>query len=284
MSKLYETTVADIIHSMPERFRPEESGDANFVVGYECLGEGGGSWKVSVSKGAVTVKSVKGELKDCTTIVRASGANAFIGVILGKINPVEAQMAGTLKIEGDTNVLTTVLPRLFRPYTLPGEEGASETASAQPEELLMLSVVNSVGQRYATGPMMGKWFEGFKEKKFYASLCPKCGRTLIPPKEICSDCRVRCTEFVELGPKATLTQCEIAYYASPDPLTGRVRKTPYATIYMMLDGASDKDCFSMDRMKKEDMAKMKIGSRVQPVWADEPTGGFDDILYFELCD
>ena len=128
---------------------------------------------------------------------------------------------------------------------------------------------------------MGKWFAGLREKKFLANKCPECGRTQIPPREICAICRVRVNEFVELGPEGTVTNFDIVYFASPDPLTGAVRDTPYAPIYVVLDGASEREAFAFE-LKKEDISRIKVGARVRPVWAENPAGSFRDVLYFEL--
>lgn len=154
---------------------------------------------------------------------------------------------------------------------------------AQAEELISLKVVNSINHRFATGLHMGKWFQGLKEKKFYASKCPVCGRTQLPPREVCAECVVRNDEFIEVGPKATVANIDVVYYASPDPLTGQVRSTPYATIYLWIDGSTPQEGFSHD-LKPEDIGKVDRGTRVRPVWNEVRTGGFEDLLYFEIDD
>jgi uncharacterized OB-fold protein len=128
---------------------------------------------------------------------------------------------------------------------------------------------------------MGKWFEGFKEKKFLGNKCNVCGRTQVPPREVCAECRVRVHKYVELGPKGEICEMDVYYYASPDPLTGKVRETPYATIYILLDGSSPDDTVA-HRLKVSDIEKAKIGDRVRPVWAKKTEGAFSDLLYFEL--
>lgn len=150
-------------------------------------------------------------------------------------------------------------------------------------ELICLKAMNSIGQRFATGPVMGRWFAGLKERKFLANRCPVCGRTQIPPREACAVCRVRVRDFVEVGPKGTIAAYDLVYYAGPDPLTGKVRETPYVVLYIMLDGVTDQEAFSME-LKKEDIARLKTGARVRPVWAQSTTGSFGDVLYFELDD
>ena len=51
-----------------------------------------------------------------------------------------------------------------------------------------------------------------------------------------------------------MTNFDIVYFASPDPLTGAVRDTPYAPIYVVLDGASEQEAFAFE-FKKEDIGR-----------------------------
>ena len=153
---------------------------------------------------------------------------------------------------------------------------------AQAEELISLQVVNSIDYCFPTGPIMGKWFQGLKDKKFYATKCPSCGRTMTPPRGCCALCVVRSEEFVEVGPKGTVVNYDIAYYASPDPLTGKVRATPYSALFVKLDG-SNQDVFAHE-IKDEDIPKLKLGARVRPVWNDVRGGNIKDLLCFEIDD
>ncbi len=201
-------------------------------------------------------------------------AEVFVGLNLGLIDGTSAFTSGQVKVEGDIGA-AGLTAKLFEKFKLKGAEEA--------EEFISLKCVPSIEQRFSTGPIMGKWFEGLKEKKFYATKCPKCGRTQVPPREVCANCRVRCTEFVELGPKATVMEVDLVYYASPNPLTGETRETPYGNVYFMLDNATEEESVAHD-LKGEDFHRIKPGMRVRPVWAKERTGSFNDLLYFEIDD
>jgi len=135
--------------------------------------------------------------------------------------------------------------------------------------------------------VIGKFLNGLKDKKILANRCPDCGRTQIPPREICAKCRVRCDEFIEVGPKGNVRLLDTAYYASPDPLTGETRETPYGLIYVLLDGCKGQDVFTHflrdDQLDRVEMGwNEKKGSIVRPVWAEERTGSVFDIKYFEI--
>lgn len=151
------------------------------------------------------------------------------------------------------------------------------------KELISISVINSIDHRFATGPHMGKWFEGLKDKKFIASKCPACGRIQVPPREVCAECVVRSDEYVEVGPKATIANIDVVYYASPDPLSGQVRKTPYATLYLWMDGSTPGEAFTFD-LDPKDIPRAKRDVRVRPVWNEVRTGSVNDLLYFEIDD
>jgi len=264
-----DVTAKDIIDTVVERFRPDKAEGVNIIIGYDITGEGGGKWSIIVKDGTCTVK--EGLESDCTVTMQMD-AKVFVGLNLGLIDGTAAFTSGKVKIEGDMGA-AALSAGLFERYKVGVVEGA--------EELISLKCVPSIDQRFATGPIMGKWFDGLKEKKFYATKCPKCGRTQIPPREICAVCRVRCRDFVELGPKGTVTLIDDVYYASPDPLTGEVRETPYAGVYIVLDGATETEAFAHE-IKKEDIARIKPGMRVRPVWAEKRIGSYKDLLYFEI--
>ncbi|MCD6569919.1 MAG: SCP2 sterol-binding domain-containing protein [Deltaproteobacteria bacterium] len=261
----------DIIDSMEDRFRADKAEGVDMTIGYDLTGENGGKWSAKIKD--QTCKIEEGLVPDCTVTLQMD-AKIFVGLNLGLIDGTAAFTSGKVKIEGDMGAAATSAA-LFEKFQVAGAEEA--------EELISLKCVPSIDERFATGPVMARWFEGLKEKKFYATKCPKCGRTQIPPREICANCRVRCTEFVELGPKATVTYIDTVYYASPDPLTGSIRETPYAGVYVMLDGATEEENF-VHELKKEEFDRIKPGMRVRPVWAEKRTGGFRDLLYFEIDD
>ena len=74
------------------------------------------------------------------------------------------------------------------------------------------------------------------EKKILANVCPRCGRSQLPPREVCAVCRVAVHDFEEVGPEGLLRNFDVVYYASPDPVTGESREVPYASCYVELDG------------------------------------------------
>jgi len=262
-------TARNILVTMESLFRPERAEGVTMNIGYDLTGPDGGQWSLRIKDGKCKVRE---GFTEELTVKLTMNASVYIGMMTGTIDGASAFTSGQVKIEGDM-MAAVATARYFHKYTDPDAKEA--------EELICLRVTNSIEQRFASGPVMGKWFAGLREKKFLGNKCPECGRTQIPPREICAICRVRVNEFVELGPKGTVTNYDIVYFASPDPLTGAVRDTPYAPIYIVLDGSSEREAFAFE-LKKEDISRINVGARVRPVWTENPVGSFKDVLYFEL--
>ena len=270
-----EVTVADIFGTMEARVNPEGTAGITANYGYVITGQGGGEWTVSVTDGQVKVLEGVHDPQVTTTC----SAKDWIAVTLGELDGMTAFTSGRLKVEGDFGLLTKAT-KFFNKYTPP----AGAIAEEPKEELIRLSMILSIPQKFSTGPMMGKFLRAFKDKKILANKCPKCGRLQLPPREVCAECRVRVDEFVEVGPNGVLTHSyDVAYYASPDPLTGESRETPYCSAHILLDGCKGHETL-WHELNPEDIPKIKIGAKVRPVWSDVRTGSITDLKHFEIID
>ena len=274
-SKGPEATVADIFGTMESRINPDGVNDITANYGYVITGSGGGNWTVSVKDGIVKVLEGLHDPQVTTTI----SARDWIDITLGKLDGMTAFSSGRLKIEGDLGLFTKAT-RFFKKYTPPNAAGKSEE---KPEELIVLKQVLSISQRFATGPVMGKFLNALKEKKILANKCPKCNRLQLPPREVCAECHVRATDWVEVGPEGIVATPDITHYASPDPRTGESRETPYISAHFLLEGCKDHETF-WHELRASDIGRVKKGARVRPVWNDKRTGTVNDILYFEIID
>ncbi len=268
-----EVTVADIFGTMESRAIAENLKGIKANYGYKINGTGGGEWTVCVDNG--TVKVVEGiKDPDVTTTVAAKD---WIAITLGKLDGMTAFTSGKLKVEGDLGLLTKAT-KFFKKYTPPAGE-----MEEKGEELIVKKQVLSIPQKFSTGPVMGKFLNAFKEKKILANKCPSCGRLQLPPREVCAECVVAADEWVEVGPEGVITIMDITYYASPDPLTGESRETPYVSAHFLLDGCKGHETL-WHELKPEDRDRAKKGDRVRPVWEDNRKGAVTDIMYFELID
>jgi len=279
MSEYFGVKVEDIFRTMPERFRPEGAEGVEASFGYLIRGEG--KWKLTVKDGKMKIEKVD-TLAGCGTVTTTDG-ETFVGISLGEVDAIQAFNSGKFKVEGDFGALAKTA-KMFRKYVPAGEKGK------EPEqELIMLKKTISVNQRFATGPVMGKFLKALKEKKILANQCPQCKRLQLPPREVCAECRVRATNWVEVGPKGNLMVIDIVYYSSPDPLSGETRETPYGSIHVLLDGCKGNETF-WHLLRRDQIFQVKEaweeekGTRLRPVWAEQRTGSIHDIKYFEIDD
>jgi uncharacterized OB-fold protein/putative sterol carrier protein len=280
MGKYYGIDVDEIFSTMESRFRPEGAEGVDAAFGYDITGKG--KWLLTVQQGEMTLEKTE-VLSGCDVVVRVD-EQTFAGLNAGKIDAVGAMSAGKLKTQGDFNLFAAT-GRMFRKFVPPGQEVEAE------QELIVLKRTISVNQRFATGPIMGNFLQGLKKKQILAVKCPVCGRLQSPPREICAPCRVRNDSWVEIGPGGEMRMLEYCYYASPDPLTGETRETPYGAIGILLDGCKEGEVFwhllRPDQLDEVEMGivvgeKVVHGSRLRPVWSDNRTGSINDIRYFEI--
>jgi len=269
----------DMFATMIPRFKAEASDGVDASFAFDLGGPEGGKWTVFVKDKKCTItETIEGKP---TVTLEFSDAKDYVDFILGKIDAQSLMASGKAGAKGDINMMATKWPVLFEKYKDPN-------AGAVPEqELLVLKRTISVNQRFATGPVMGKFLKGLKDKKIIANKCPQCGRLQLPPREVCAECRVRVTEYVEVGPKGEVRYMDTVYYAMPDPLTGVARETPYGSINILLDGCKGNETLPhfirRDQIEKIQMGwDDKKGTRVSPVWEENRIGDIWDIKYFEI--
>ncbi len=116
-------------------------------------------------------------------------------------------------------------------------------------------------------------------KKILGIKCPSCGRVLVPPRRVCGRCFAEMSEWVEVGPKGTLTAFTVLMFSFVDPDTGTERPVPYGYGYVRFDGADNTFPHFLD---ETDYRKIRIGSRVEPVFEEKRKGTLLDIKYFRI--
>ena len=151
-------------------------------------------------------------------------------------------------------------------------------------ELIVSRQILSIPMHFSTGPVMGRFLQEIRDnKRIMANRCPKCGRHQLPPREVCAVCRVEADQWDELGPEGTIRDFDIVYYASPDPLTGKTRETPYVLCWADLDRTQGEAPF-WHLLNVADLAKVRRGLRVRVVFEDERHGTTEDIKYMEIIE
>ena len=103
-------TVDGIFALMPELFLPEKAQGLTVSVYYQVTGEGGGDYTCGIDNGAF---SLKREAKPDATSVVVIGAEDWIALNEGKLDPMQAFMTGKLKGTGDLGLLQK-FPKFFK--------------------------------------------------------------------------------------------------------------------------------------------------------------------------
>jgi hypothetical protein len=271
--------LADMFATIVPRFKAKEAEGLDACFAFDLGGPDGGKWSVFIKDKVCTVTTtIEGKP---TVTLEFNDAKDYVDFILGKIDAQSILAAGKASAKGDINMMASKWPTLFEKYKDP------MAGNVQEQELLVLKKTISLNEKFATGPIMGKFLKGLKDKKLFANKCPTCGRLQLPPREVCAECRVRAGEFLEVGPKGEVRYMDIVYYAMPDPLTGVARETPYGGINVLLDGCKGNETLPhfirKDQIEKIQMGwNEKKGTRVRPVWEENRTGDIWDIKYFEI--
>lgn len=147
------------------------------------------------------------------------------------------------------------------------------------QELLEIASMARYPYRYAMGSIGGFFFRKLRdEKRIFGRKCPRCGVVYLPPRPVCGPCFGPTTEWVEVGPRGTLTQFTVVYFTFLDPMTGKRREVPYGYGMVRLDGT---DRRFQHFLSENDPKKLKVGMRVEAVFAEERKGNLGDILYFK---
>jgi putative sterol carrier protein len=90
--------VAQVFSEMVNRFRPDKAQGIDTMIQFDLAGDSGGKYWVKIADGQCTTGA--GEVNDAKLTVRASGDDWF-NIATGKLNVMQAFMAGKLKVQGD---------------------------------------------------------------------------------------------------------------------------------------------------------------------------------------
>jgi len=123
---------------------------------------------------------------------------------------------------------------------------------------------------YVAGPAVSRFLTGLRDRVFYASECPACGRKTVPPLSFCGRCWTPIRQFVPVGPQGVLE----SFADTPD---GSSPGHLYALI--RLHGA---DTCLAHLLELAPGQTAQIGAEVEPDWKEEREGGVLDIRCFRL--
>jgi uncharacterized OB-fold protein len=132
--------------------------------------------------------------------------------------------------------------------------------------------------KYGAGPVITRFYDGLRQGKILANVCPKCKRAYVPARSICPKCLVKMDKWVELsgtGEVVSWAYTEKEFFGSPC-------EPPFVTALIRLAGT---DCDFLHLIGGADLKtltkKLKKGLKVKAVFSDEKKGHMLDIKYFE---
>ncbi|MDY6796001.1 MAG: Zn-ribbon domain-containing OB-fold protein [Actinomycetota bacterium] len=130
---------------------------------------------------------------------------------------------------------------------------------------------------YRVGSHIGRYLEGFKEKKIMGVKCPKCGKVFVPPRMFCGPCNQKLEDFVELSQEGELRNYTVGHV---NLVKGRLEDsdTPYVLGMIQLDGA---DSLFLTRVEGVPSDEVERGTRMKAVWKDQVEGDCADLDHFE---
>ncbi len=131
--------------------------------------------------------------------------------------------------------------------------------------------------RYAAGQYGSRFLEGLREGRILASRCPRCPRTLVPPRIACTHCSGRMTEIAEVSPCGTLLAWTLVAFPFLDPFTGVQRPIPYCYGMVKFDGTDNTFQYFLS---EKDPTKLRVGQRVKAAFREERRGELADLLHF----
>jgi len=136
---------------------------------------------------------------------------------------------------------------------------------------------------WSTGSYWSRFFAELRDnKRIMGTKCPKCKRVYIPPRQVCGKCFAKMDEWVEVSDKGEIAAFTVVWFPHIDANTGVEREPlPYTSIWVHLDGA---DTYLMHYLDETDETKIKIGMRVQAVFAEERKGSIHDIKHFKIIE
>ncbi len=131
--------------------------------------------------------------------------------------------------------------------------------------------------RWDTGVGIGHYLEGLRAGELRGSYCPRCERTVVPPRAFCEICfgsRIDWVKLQDTGRINTFSICHVTWDMQ------RVQD-PFIPAVIEIDGA-DPGMGILHLVSDIEPSKVKIGMTVKAVWKPESerTGSILDIRHF----
>ena len=126
---------------------------------------------------------------------------------------------------------------------------------------------------FTAGKATTRFLTKVAEKKLVGQECPRCTKVYVPPRGSCPMCGVPTEKEVQVantGIVTTFCVVNVQFY-------GQGVEVPYVCATVVHDGA-DIGLFGM--VREMDPHDVRMGLRVEAVWADEASTSLESILHY----
>jgi uncharacterized protein len=210
-------------------------------------------------------------------VVRMDGGGALIHFLHPADN--EAHKLGdryraVIKEEGRTgNVFDMLHWERCEDQTPPEFEVKVCEAPSFKENVTSYGVLEGATQK-TMGAIASKFYAVLRDdRKIMATRCNQCNKTYMPPESICPECSGKLDEWVEISGKGMVKSFTVINYGEP----AQPYPPPFAYALIQMDGA---DTAMLHVLGEVDLANLKTGLRVEPVFRKRTEGNILDIKYF----
>jgi uncharacterized protein len=152
------------------------------------------------------------------------------------------------------------------------------------DDVLRLQYTAALKYDYAAGEFASRFMTALRdEARLYGVRDAETGAVLVPPRKVSGLSAKPTGEWVEVGPRGTVTGCTIVETPFVDPMTGTKRPIPYGFAFIQLDGADTRIYHFLEARRQEDI---RVGMRVEAVFKPDGQreGSMSDIIHFRTVE
>ncbi|MGW8323894.1 MAG: Zn-ribbon domain-containing OB-fold protein [Thermodesulfobacteriota bacterium] len=138
--------------------------------------------------------------------------------------------------------------------------------------------------KYKAPRLLEEYVQALKERRLIGSVCPGCGKVIVPLRNICGRCHMKMSKRMEVSDKGTIT----CFTYSPPVAKGKYKvlgADPVETgllhegeilmpVFVRFDG-SDSNVHTL--LVGSSPEEVHVGMRVQAIWAKDPQGALGDL-------